>query len=92
MGTSLDKDISGMASEFALLQPEVIVTASRHPRALSPEKLAQEWSRLGFTPQVLPDVFSALEVALSRAEEEDLILATGSLFVAAEAIEALRRR
>jgi len=92
MGASLDKDIAGMARELAPLNPEVIAAASRHPRALPPKRLAAEWSRLGFAPLTMPDLPSALDTALSRAGPEDLILVTGSLFLAAEAIEALRRR
>lgn len=91
MGTSLDKDTAGMVAELALSRPEIIVTSSHHPRALPPEKLAWEWVSLGFNPQIAPDLRSALKAALARASDRDLILITGSLFLAAEAIEIFKQ-
>ncbi|HJW88691.1 MAG TPA: cyanophycin synthetase, partial [Dehalococcoidia bacterium] len=90
-GTSVDKDIDGMARELSLLRARVLVAASRHPRAAAPEKVAGVWEKYQAC-ESFPSVPRALEEALARALPTDLILATGSLFVVAEAIESLRRR
>ena len=86
-GTSVDKDIAGMAAEMVSLSPRVIVTRSSHPRAASAEDAAAAFARSGVTPQVAPSVPEALALALSLAKEDDLVVVTGSLFVVAEALK-----
>jgi len=90
-GTSVDKDIESMARELSPLGARVLVAASRHPRAAPPEKVAGAWEKYQ-SCESFPSVPRALEEALARALSSDLILATGSLFVVAEAIEYFRRR
>jgi dihydrofolate synthase/folylpolyglutamate synthase len=89
LGVSWDKDISGIVAELAPLGGRVIVTATRHPRALEPAKLAAQFSKQGITAEVAENVASAVELALARAKPEDLICATGSIFVVAEVMEYL---
>lgn len=67
---------------------EVIVTKSRHARATPPEELAAHTRELGREATVTHSVAEAMSVALNEATPEDLVLATGSLFVVAEAREA----
>jgi len=86
-GASADKDIAGMVAELAAFRSEVVVTGSRHPRAVAPAALAAEFTKYGVTPQVAPDVPSAVRLALRRAGPDDLICATGSIFVIAEVME-----
>jgi len=85
-GTSCDKDIAGMALELKPLTHHITITSSSHPRAASTSILAQEFTRLGIKAKVAENVSEALSQAMAIAEKTDLILATGSLFVAAEAI------
>jgi dihydrofolate synthase/folylpolyglutamate synthase len=87
MGTSQDKDIAGLVAELAPLFNQVIVTRSRHPRALAPAPLAAAFARHGIKAQVADDVPSALSRALALAGEKDLVCVAGSLFVVAEALE-----
>lgn len=87
MGASEDKDIASLVSELAPLFDEVMVTRSRHPRAMAPALLAAEFARHGVKAKVAGDVPSALSQALSLAGERDLICLAGSLFVVAEAME-----
>jgi len=88
MGTSQDKDIAGIVSELAPLFNEVIVTRSRHPRAMATALLVAEFARHGIEAKVADDIPSALSKALALAGEKDLVCAAGSLFVVAEAMEA----
>jgi dihydrofolate synthase/folylpolyglutamate synthase len=87
MGASVDKDIAGMVRELSPLSPHVFVTTSKHPRAAPAEVLASEWERQGFKPCLSHSLPQAINQALSQAGEGDLVLATGSLFIAAEVIE-----
>jgi dihydrofolate synthase/folylpolyglutamate synthase len=91
-GASSDKNIAGMVDELISLFEVVIVTRSRHPRAVAPERLVSEFAKRGITPQVAEDVASALEMALARSRASDLICATGSLFLIAEVMEYMLGR
>jgi len=85
-GTSCDKDISGMARELETLSQHVIITSSSHPRAASVKSLTERFSQLGVKPIVVKNVSQALSRARRAANKTDMILITGSLFVAGEAI------
>jgi dihydrofolate synthase/folylpolyglutamate synthase len=90
-GVSSDKDVAGIVAELASLPSAVIVTGSRHPRAVEPNRLVAEFSKWGITPEVAENVASAVALALARATPRDLICATGSLFVVGEVIEYISK-
>jgi folylpolyglutamate synthase/dihydropteroate synthase len=52
--------------------------------------LRDEFARLGVEAEIAQDPAVAIGQALKKAEENDLICATGSLFVAAEVIEYMK--
>ncbi|MFC2040234.1 bifunctional folylpolyglutamate synthase/dihydrofolate synthase [Chloroflexota bacterium] len=87
-GASGDKSVSGMVSQLARLGYRVFVTKSRHPRAVSGEKLADAFSAVGIRATVTPNLPTALEKALAAATPDDLVLVTGSIFIIAEVLEA----
>lgn len=90
IGTSSDKDISGIVDELAPLADEVIVSRSHHPRSAAAPVLLREFSRCGKAARGVADVPSAVAEALALAKPRDLVLATGSLFLVAEVIECLK--
>jgi dihydrofolate synthase/folylpolyglutamate synthase len=83
-GSSNDKDIGGMAGALAGFAGDVIITSSGHPRAASAQQLARVFRQHGISADIKPDARAALSAALAASGDEDLILATGSLFLAAE--------
>ncbi len=87
LGTSVDKDLTGIAGELAPLTDAVIATRSRHPRSADPMRVAGEFQALGKEVRTAPDTASAIGAALELASPTDLILVTGSLFIVAEALE-----
>ena len=89
-GASSDKDIAGMLGELAPISSLIVVTRSRHPRALAPALILDEMERQGVKGELAESVSSAAERALAVAGPDDLICATGSLFVAAEAREYIK--
>jgi len=91
-GASSDKNISGMVAELATFPHRVIVTRSCHPRAVAVERLAEEFTRRGIAFEVSADAESAMKRAISFAGPEDLICATGSLFLVAEVMEYMLKR
>ncbi|MCL0058004.1 bifunctional folylpolyglutamate synthase/dihydrofolate synthase [Dehalococcoidales bacterium] len=91
IGVSSDKDIAGIVSALFPLFDKVIITRSRHPRAMAPALIKAEFARHGVETQIVEDVATALFQALALAGDKDLICVTGSLFVVAEAIEEANR-
>ncbi|MBI2912071.1 MAG: bifunctional folylpolyglutamate synthase/dihydrofolate synthase [Chloroflexi bacterium] len=88
VGTSSDKDLAGMATLLAGRAAGAIATRSRHPRAADPAALAAALRREGCPVEVAADREGALQRARAMAQPQDRICATGSLFLAAEAVSA----
>jgi len=83
-GSSADKDIDGMAAVLAGFAGSVIVTSSGHPRAAAAEQLAHIFRQRGVPADIRPEPRQALSAALAACGDDDLVLAAGSLFLAAE--------
>jgi dihydrofolate synthase/folylpolyglutamate synthase len=84
-GASEDKDVEGMFTELMPRVHQVIATKSYHPRAMQPEQLVELAHRFGKPAKVEEAVEDALEEAIRLAGEDEMVLATGSIFVAAGA-------
>jgi dihydrofolate synthase/folylpolyglutamate synthase len=84
-GASEDKDVEGMFTELMPCVRQVIATKSYHPRAMPPEQLVELAHRFGKPARVVEAVEDALEEAIRLAGDEEMVLATGSIFVAAGA-------
>ena len=91
VGVSADKNVEEIASELLPLASTVILTKSRHMRAAEPTDIAGAFTRPDIIVETTGSVKEALDRAREIASEEDLICATGSLFVVGEAIEAVKR-
>ncbi|MGP8079992.1 MAG: bifunctional folylpolyglutamate synthase/dihydrofolate synthase [Dehalococcoidales bacterium] len=87
IGMSSDKDLAGIVAELAPIFPQVIVTKSQHPRAMDTRPIAEEFMKYGISARQTDDISVAMPLALSLAGEKDMVCITGSLFVAAGAIE-----
>jgi dihydrofolate synthase/folylpolyglutamate synthase len=81
----------GMLGELAALSPTVIPVRSRHPKSADADVMAEEAAEVGVSLEGrVGSVAEGLKRALELAAEGDLVLATGSLSVAAEVIEEQR--
>ncbi|MFQ3664225.1 MAG: cyanophycin synthetase [Chloroflexaceae bacterium] len=90
LGTSRDKDIGAIAAALAPPAAAVVITRSHHNRAMDIDRIAAEVrAHLRGPLRIAADLPTALAVAHQFAGPRDLICVTGSLFVAAEAREAL---
>ena len=82
--------VRGMLSQVAALSPLVIAVRSRDPRAIPSDDVAelsrQSGLAVGFESE---HVGRAARRAIEMAREDDLVLASGSLSVAAEVIEEM---
>ncbi len=88
-GFSRDKSIKDMVRCIGTHDPVVFATASRHPRSLAAEDVAGLFVRQGMSAVSCASPADALRAAMEAANDDDLVLATGSLFVAAEVREAV---
>ncbi|HHE70933.1 MAG TPA: bifunctional folylpolyglutamate synthase/dihydrofolate synthase [Chloroflexi bacterium] len=87
-GASNDKDIRGMLKALLPLSQHVIVTRSYHPRAAAPYTLADLCAELGHGAEIAVSARRALEQAWHHLTPGRGIIATGSIFLAADIREA----
>lgn len=87
-GFSRDKNVDAMVDSLAPAANLAIATQARHPRALGVEELSEMLKERGAATSTAPTPRDALALARAEARPGDLILATGSLFLAAEVREA----
>ena len=87
-GISNDKNVEGMVSALAAKADRVFATASRHPRSVGANELAGLFVKSGAQAAPVGTPAEALQQATAAAGPNDLVLATGSLFLAAEVREA----
>ena len=85
LGVSMDKDIRGIGSHLCPLAEEVILTrVPNNPRAATPEAIRDRLRGIYDRSILIGDVSKAMEHARSLARAEDLILATGSMYLVGE--------
>ena len=89
-GASRDKDLGGMVEALAPAASAVVVAATRHPRSTPPEVLVDLFQKHGVEAHATSQTSEALALALELARKNDLVLATGSLFLAAEVREVVK--
>jgi dihydrofolate synthase / folylpolyglutamate synthase len=78
-GAMRGKDVSGVLSELAPLEPQLIFTRVADANAVAPDELARTWRRLGGTGRTAPDPRQALELAAG-----DPVVVAGSLYLVGE--------
>jgi dihydrofolate synthase/folylpolyglutamate synthase len=92
VGANRDHSLEGIVHELIPLGLRVIATRSRHPKAARTDTVAGAFRSQGPASLVIDEVENvgdAVSKALEEAGDDDLVLATGSLFVAAEVREAI---
>lgn len=87
LGIAQDKDLPGIARALSSIDT-VILTRANNPRSAELEKLHAVFSEHAPRVRVLsiPNSSEALDKAVSLASADDLICATGSLYLAGEAL------
>lgn len=88
-GASEDKDIPGMFAELLPRVRRVIATQSTHPRAANAERLVALAHQAGCPARSIPDFLEAFAAARQlAAQQQAVLLVTGSIFIAAAARQA----
>jgi dihydrofolate synthase/folylpolyglutamate synthase len=89
IGVLSDKDCHGMARELAPAADVFHVTRAKSERALPAQDLAEAFHAEGREVQVHGSVPAAVSEAMASAGSRDLVVITGSLYTAGEAMEHL---
>ena len=85
-GCGEDKDVTGMLKQISLGADKVIFTRSRNnPRCVEPDELIRRFTEVsGKMAQTAPRLDEALQLAGRAVSREDLIVITGSFYLAGE--------
>lgn len=89
IGTSVNKNLAGMVDELAPLVDHAFACFSDHPRALSPRLIFRALTAKGIPATLTTSTKEAVTLATKRLRPKDLLLVTGSVFIAAEASKLL---
>lgn len=84
LGVLRDKDYRGIVRRLVPLAHGVILTRPSSDRALHPRELEGEARKYSRDIEVIENPGKALERALTRAQSEDLVCLTGSLYLVGE--------
>jgi dihydrofolate synthase/folylpolyglutamate synthase len=88
LGASEDKDIAGMFAELADRVDQVIVTRSYHPRSMDLEEIMDVAQSFHKPATIVSEVPDALDEAMKTSSDGTLVMAAGSIFIAAGIREA----
>ncbi len=81
IGVMKDKNIKSIAKKLEKLNPNVIVTKANVSRSREPEEISGYFENA----EVIPGLKNAVKYAIEKANHDDLIVITGSIFVVGEA-------
>lgn len=91
-GAMADKAIAEICEILFPIADRVIVTRPDNPRAASPEEIREAARRTGAEILAIDEVGAALEKARALAKAESVIVITGSIYLAGEAMRILDLR
>ncbi|MDD6155207.1 MAG: bifunctional folylpolyglutamate synthase/dihydrofolate synthase [Eubacteriales bacterium] len=84
-GVLADKQFENIVGEFRKIADDFIVTEPENPRKMKADDLAALISETGADVTAVPDVEEAVDLAVSRRKDYDLVLFTGSLYMIGKA-------
>jgi dihydrofolate synthase/folylpolyglutamate synthase len=91
VGVMEDKDVAGVLKPLLAAADQAVLTRPRYHRAASVDALAAAAGDFRGPVETATPIEKAVETAYQRAEAQDLVVVTGSLFTAGEARAYLTR-
>jgi len=88
VGILNDKDLKGMAAALGPLASHVYACRPKTHRAFAADEVASAFAPYA-KAESIPLVRDAIDAAISNASEEDVVLITGSIYTAGEALDHL---
>lgn len=89
-GVSSDKDLPGMASLLGKFFERIIVTRANHPRSVEPERIAPVFASYAGEVVITSSMNEALGEAMKNLSKGDLVMITGSLFIAGDGLASFQ--
>jgi len=90
-GVLKDKDKEGIIKVLAPITDSVFVTSLRSPRSADSDELLKIFKQAGVKAKLVKSPIAGLESARNKAGPQDLILATGSLYLIGELLSTVNR-
>ena len=85
IGVLETKDVAGIVAPLASRTTAAYACANSNPKSLDPEAMRAAGESAGMTANAYASVPHALDAAKANADEDDIILVTGSLYTVADA-------
>ena len=92
LGISANKDIGGIVSNLVPQSRVLVITKAKHSRAATPEAIKKEAKKFAVPVIETETLGQALDRARELATPQDMVLVTGSLFLAGETLELLGKK
>ena len=92
LGILADKDLKAFAEHLGPPAARLIITRPETPRAYPPEEIARAFAGSSAEPLIVPKVSDAIDQAVSLAGRDGLVVITGSIYTAGEALAHLQGR
>ena len=90
LGILDDKDLSAFADALGPLAAHLVVAKPETPRAYPPEAIARAFASHVPAPAIVPKVAEAVDRAIALAGPAGLVVVTGSIYTAGEALAHLQ--
>lgn len=90
LGVMKDKDIGPNLDKLTKLAKIVLFTRSEYERAMPEEELSEMFSNINY--KTFSHISESIDYALKIADKDDLIIFTGSLYVAGELISIFKNK
>lgn len=87
VGSSMEKDLKGMAQVWVPWAKKIFLVKADHPRAESPKRLKEIYQAAGAVCRICASTEEAVEQARKEARPDGLVVVTGSLFIVAEVMK-----
>ena len=92
LGVLEDKDLKAFADHLGPLASRLLIVRPDTPRAYPPEEIARAFAAHVKDPLIIPKVSEAVDRAVSLAGPDGLVVITGSIYTAGEALAHLQGR
>lgn len=92
LGVLDDKDLTAFAEHLGPLASRLVLTRPDSPRAYAPEIISRAFAGCVSEPLVLPKVSDAVDRAMELARPDGVVVVTGSIYTAGEALAHLEGR
>jgi dihydrofolate synthase/folylpolyglutamate synthase len=90
LGILDDKDLGTFANALGPIASRLVIAKPETPRAYPPETIARAFSSHVKEPLIVPKVSEAVDRAISIAGRDGLVVVTGSIYTAGEALAHLQ--